>query len=188
MIVLIHPSQGEPWTEPISEEVNVRQLYQIQNNEYYTKHNSYGELHLGNQDLVGYNSDAELYDWEIENYETKERGCWTIQAIQTKPTRQCFSISTIPKIVEKKIREYPSLSPTKIDNKQSLRYKERESPVLHVEQVSKNLGEHGRLQSLVKTFTGQAARWWYTHHSILQRWTTTSTLFIEMFGGRKLTK
>ena len=29
VIVPIHPSQGEPWIEPIDEEVDVRQLYQI---------------------------------------------------------------------------------------------------------------------------------------------------------------
>ena len=87
VIVPIHPSQGEPWTKLIDEEVDVRQLYHIQNNEDYPKPNNYGELHLGNQDSVGYNSDAELYDWEIENYETQERGCWTIQDIQKKPTR-----------------------------------------------------------------------------------------------------
>ena len=28
-IVHIHPSQGEPWTEPIDEEVDIRQLYQV---------------------------------------------------------------------------------------------------------------------------------------------------------------
>ena len=27
VIVPIHPSQGEPWTEPIDEEVKIRQLY-----------------------------------------------------------------------------------------------------------------------------------------------------------------
>ena len=53
--------------------------------------------------------------------------------------------------------EYRSLASTKTNNKQILRYRERESPVLHVEQVSKNLGEHGQIQSLVKTFTGQDA-------------------------------
>ena len=61
-IVPIHRSQGEPWTEPIDEEVDVRQLYQIQNNAYYTEPNIYGELHLCNEDLVGYNSNIELYD------------------------------------------------------------------------------------------------------------------------------
>ena len=58
VIVPIHPSQGEPWTEPIDEEVNIRQLYQIQNNANYTELNIHGELHLGNQDSVGYNSDT----------------------------------------------------------------------------------------------------------------------------------
>ena len=65
VIVPIHPSQGEPWTELIDEEVEVWQLYKIQNNKYYIEPNIYGELHLGNQDSVGYNLDVELYDWEI---------------------------------------------------------------------------------------------------------------------------
>ena len=46
IIVPIHPSQGEPWIEPIDEEVDIRQLYQIQNNEDYIEPNIYGELHL----------------------------------------------------------------------------------------------------------------------------------------------
>ena len=72
-------------------------------------------------------------------------------------------MSIVPKIFEKKIREYPNLKPTNVNNTQIPRYKERESPIMHIEQVSKNIGEHGRLQSLVETFTGQAARWWDTH-------------------------
>ena len=67
VIVPIHPSQGDPWIEPIDEEVDIRQLYQIQNNEDYTEPNVYGELHLGNQDSVGYNSDEELYDREVDH-------------------------------------------------------------------------------------------------------------------------
>ena len=59
---------------------------------------------------------------------------------------------------------------------------------MHVEQVSKNIGEHGQLQSLVETFIGQAARWWDTHQSKLQTWTTASTFFFERFGGKKLTQ
>ena len=160
----------------------------MQNNEYYTKPNIYGKLHLGNQDSVGYKSDAELYDWEMENHKTKERGCWTIQAIPKKMARQCFSMSIIPKIFERKIREYPSLAPIKIENIQALRYKERESPVLHIEQVSKNIGEHSLIQSLFKTFTSQAAQWWDTHQSRIQMWMAASTYFIKIFGGKKLTK
>ena len=87
IMVPIHPSQGEPWIEPTDEEVEIRQLYQIQNNEDYIERNVYGELHLGNQDSVGYNSDTKLYDWEVENYKTQARGCWTIQKVQeTSPT------------------------------------------------------------------------------------------------------
>ena len=67
-------------------------------------------------------------------------------------------MSIIPKIFERKIREYPSLALIKTENRQSLRYKERESPVLHIEQVSKNIGEHDRLQSMAETFTGQATQ------------------------------
>ena len=65
VIVPIHPSQGKPWTKPIDEEINVRQLYKIQNDEHYIEPNIYGELHLGNQDSVGYNLDVEIYEWEI---------------------------------------------------------------------------------------------------------------------------
>ena len=96
-------------------------------------------------------------------------------------------MSIIPKIFEKKTREYPTLKPANINITQIPRYKERESPVMHIEQVSRNIGEHGRLQSLVETFTGQAARWWDTLQSRLQTWKTASTFFIEIFGGKKLT-
>ena len=58
---------------------------------------------------------------------------------------------------------------------------------MHIEQVSKNIGEHGRLQSLVETFIGHAARWWDTHQSRLQTWTTDSSYFIEIFRGKRLT-
>ena len=75
VIVPIHPSQGEPWIEPIDEEVDVRQLYQIHNDADYTEPNIHGELNLGNQDSIGYNSDTKLYDCKIENYETQARGC-----------------------------------------------------------------------------------------------------------------
>ena len=93
-------------------------------------------------------------------------------------------MSSIPKIFEKKTKEYPTLKPTNVNITQVPIYKERESPAMYIEQVSRNIGEHGRLQSLVETFTGQAARWWDTHQSRLQTWTTTSTYFIERFVGK----
>ena len=92
-----------------------------------------------------------------------------------------------PKKFEKKTKEYPTLKPTNVNITQVPRYKERESPAMHIEQVSRNIGEHGQLQSLVETFTGQATRWWDTHQLRLQTWTTASTFFIEIFGGKKLT-
>ena len=58
---------------------------------------------------------------------------------------------------------------------------------MHVEKASRNISEHRRLQSLVETFTGQAARWWDTHQSRLQTWTIASTYFVESFGGKNLT-
>ena len=96
-------------------------------------------------------------------------------------------VSIIPKICEKKNKEYPTLKLANVNITQIPRYKERESPIMHIEQVSRNIGEHGRLQSLMETFIGQAARWWDTHQSRLQTWTTTSTYFVERFGGEKST-
>ena len=108
-----------------------------------------------------------MYDWEVKNYKTQARGCWTIQKVQKNSTQQCFIVSIVPKIFEKKIREYPTLKPTNVNTTQVPRYKERESPVMHIEQVSKNIGEHGLLQSLVETFKGQATGWWDTHQTRL---------------------
>ena len=95
----------------------------------------------------------------------------------------------IPNIFERKIREYPTLAPVKNEssNTPPLRYKECESPSSHVEEVSKNVGEQGQIQSLVDTFIGQAERWWDRHQQRLQTWATTSTYFVERFRGNKLT-
>ena len=41
---------------------------------------------------------------------------------------------------------------------------------------------------MIETFTRQVARWWNTHQSRLQTWTTASTYFVERFRGKKLTK
>ena len=63
-------------------------------------------------------------------------------------------MSIIPKIFEKKTKEYPTLKPTNVNITQIPRYKERESPIMHIEQVSRNIGEHDRLQILVETLDG----------------------------------
>ena len=61
----------------------------------------------------------------------------------TNQLDNAFLYQLFQKKIEKRIREYPSVAPLKIDNQQSLWYKERESPIIHVEQVSKKLDEHG---------------------------------------------
>ena len=100
VIIHIHPSQDEPWTEPIDEEVNVRQLYQIQNNEDYTEPNIYGEFHLGNPNSIWYNLDVELYERGMKIYEIQEREFWIIQAISKNKTRQCLFVYIIPTIFQ----------------------------------------------------------------------------------------
>ena len=72
--------------------------------------------------------------------------------------RNYYSISIVPKIIEKKIREYPTLIPNNIGNTK-LRFKELDSPAAHLNEVSKNIGDQGHLQSLVQSFIGQATRW-----------------------------
>ena len=69
--------------------------------------------------------------------------------------RNCYSISIVPKIVEKKVREFPTLIPNNVANT-NLRFKEVDSPTVHLNEVSKNIGDQGHLQSLVESFTGQA--------------------------------
>ena len=85
--------------------------------------------------------------------------------MQRKRIHKCFTISIIPKKIEKtnkRILDYytneeiidkPSLMPSSGEsvaseellstNITSLRYKEQESPVAHIDEVSKNVGEQG---------------------------------------------
>jgi hypothetical protein len=81
--------------------------------------------------------------------------------------RNCYSISVVPKVMEKKIREYPTIIPNNTTNLK-LRFKETKSLVEHLNTVTKNIGDQGRLQSLVESFMGQATRWWGTHQNRLQ--------------------
>ena len=75
-----------------------------------------------------------------------------------------YSISIVPKIVEKKIRKYLTLISNNIANSK-LRFKEIESPTIHLNEVTKNIGDQGHLQILVESFIGQATRWWGTHQN-----------------------
>jgi hypothetical protein len=83
------------------------------------------------------------------------------------------------KVNEKITQQNPTLIPTDNQISKLLRYSERCAPLTHVEEVAKSIGEKGRTQSLVETFTGQDARWWETHSPRLQTWMTVSTYFFK---------
>ena len=72
-----------------------------------------------------------------------------------------FAIFVIQKKFDKKIRQYPTLLLTKVEPGifLSWQYKEQDSLVKQLKQVSKNIGEQGRLQSLIKSFIGQLTQW-----------------------------
>ena len=62
----------------------------------------------------------------------------------------------MPKIIEKKAKEYPTLIPNNVGNPKLI-FKEVDSPTIHLNEVSKNIGDQGRLESLVEYFTRQVA-------------------------------
>ena len=72
-----------------------------------------------------------------------------------------------------------SSSPTNLPN---LQYKEGDSLIMHVKEVSKNFGERGHIKILVETFIGKASHWCGTHQYRLQTGKTSSPYFIERIG------
>ena len=148
--------EGKPWSEPQEEEINARKFYQvIQGDKDNLESNAKGKLLHGSPSSVDQNSDIELYEWQMDNYESKARECWTVEAIPKESLRSCFSIKVVPTTYEKRIRQYPNLIPsnTKSTTIPPLKFKEWESPALHVNELSKSVDEQGQLQSLVQWFT-----------------------------------
>ena len=118
VIIPLDPAQGKAWEEVDDTNVDARRLYQvIQSNEDTMEPTKDGQLHFGSPLSVGYNSDTELYNWEIENYESIARESYSILAIHKKSVRHCSSMTTVPKLFEKKIRECSSLVPTSTKSK-----------------------------------------------------------------------
>jgi len=118
VIIPLDLEKGKSWEEADDDDVDARRLYQvIQSNEDTIEPNMNGEIHHGLTLSVGYNSNSELYDSEIENYESIARDSYSIMAISKKPIRNYYSISSIPKVFEKKVREYPSLVATTTKSK-----------------------------------------------------------------------
>ena len=66
-----YPKEGAPWEEPNDLEDKLRQLYKIiQSNLDSVKPNDQGELDIGSTTSVRRNSDADLYDWQLEKYKS----------------------------------------------------------------------------------------------------------------------
>ena len=71
IIIPLDRKEGTPWEEPDDIEDKVRQLYKvIQSNCDLVKPNDQGELDLGSPTFISRNSDADLYDWQLEKYES----------------------------------------------------------------------------------------------------------------------
>ena len=108
VIIPLYPEEGEPWEEPYDLEAKVRKLYQvIESNLDMVEPNNQGELNIGSLTSVGCNSNSDLYDWELEKYESYAKHCWSIEAIPKHQVSKaevcnCYSISVVPIIIEKK--------------------------------------------------------------------------------------
>ena len=82
IIIPLDPKAGTPWEELDDTEEKVRQLYKvIQSNFDLVEPNDQGELDLGSLTSFIQNSDADLYDWQLEKYESYIKDCWTVKAI-----------------------------------------------------------------------------------------------------------
>ena len=76
VIIPLDPKEGAPWEEPDDSEAKVRQLYRIiQSNLDTVEPNEQGELETGSLTSIRCNSDSDLYDWELEKYESYPEGC-----------------------------------------------------------------------------------------------------------------
>ena len=123
VIIPLDPKEGAPWEEPNDSEAKVRKLYKIiQSNVYMIEPNDQGDFSIGSPTAIRCNSDSDLYDWELEKYESYAKDYWSIEAIpkqQVSKPQVCndYSISIVPKIVEKKVKEYPTLIPNNVRNK-----------------------------------------------------------------------
>ena len=104
VIIPLDLVKGKAWEEEDDDDVDARRLYQvIQSTKDTMELNRNGELHFGSSLFVGYNLDSELYNWEIENYESIARDSYSIMAIPKKSVRNCCSMSTTPRIFENKV-------------------------------------------------------------------------------------
>ena len=141
IIIPLDPKEGGLWEELDDSEERERQLYQaMQTNSDTVEPNDRGELNIGSSTSVRRNSDFDLYDWELGKYESYAKYCWSIEAVpkhqvSKAQVRNYYSIYVAPKIIEKKVKEYPTLIPTNVSTPK-LRFKEADSPTFHLNEVS----------------------------------------------------
>ena len=82
VIIPLDPKEGATWEELDNSETKVRKLSKvIQTNLDMFKPNYQGELDIGSLTSIRCNSDSDLYDWELEKYESYAKDCWSIEAI-----------------------------------------------------------------------------------------------------------
>lgn len=99
IIIPLDPKEGKLWIEPWEEETHAKKLYQvIQGDRDSVEPNIRGELLHDSTHSVSQNLDMELDEWKLENYESKARECWSIEAIPKDKFRSCFSIKTVQTI------------------------------------------------------------------------------------------
>jgi len=114
----------------------VRNLYQVlYGNEEFINLNVEGEVHLGSPMFVGQSIYVELYEWKMENDDSRKRECWSFEAILKDNIQIYFLVKEIPFFFKRKIRHYPILIPIESELAcfPPLRFKERESPYIHLE-------------------------------------------------------
>ena len=100
----LDPRDGQPCEEPNEDNVDIYQLYQaIQKKKDSIEPNKNEEYYLGSPMFVGQNSNSELYNQQIENYEMLSQECWSIKEIPRSKVCSFFLVSLVPKIFEKKV-------------------------------------------------------------------------------------
>jgi hypothetical protein len=85
IIIPLDPKEGKPWVETWDEAQEARRLYQVMHEQKdNVEPNIEGEILVGSPLSIGQNSDTELYNWKMENYEAQAKECWSIEAIPIK--------------------------------------------------------------------------------------------------------
>ena len=82
VIIPLDPKEWAPWEEPNESEAKLRQLYKIiKSNLDIVEPNDQGELNIWSPTSIRCNFDSDLYDWELEKYESYAKYYWSIEAI-----------------------------------------------------------------------------------------------------------